>query len=769
MNVKNSANKMAILNVTDSGGSTKKKPSSKTSKPPEKSTSKAPPQLFIIPPNIVSAVKSSFANSPQKAPAASLPNPLQAAPSLSQPLPWQTNNGKSLLEQNPYKNLKLDKPPDFSFTDTQNAFDNILSNSSFYSKDVPAAKNNKKNIINSALSTAVMPKQPNFDNNALVTANPFINHLPNEKKVKSPQLYSFPEMHSSQIMPKTKKAQERNAKLAGENFLYSTEKLLNGAVISPLESIADLVSVPLFSGLSLLASAGGPVQTDLSRGLTSTANYFATDDVSGNYSKNIDKRYPNASRINKPTGDFVQGVGNMLTIMLPSVAAAKAIPFANKLINSSKYLSKVYPYLANVFYAIDSGGKGMEKAAIEGAGTNQAVLAGLTSAAFGSFSQKLSGGMPYMGNGKLSEWLKKATDSPVLKNLIDVVGEGGEGALRAFFEPLSTRFIYNKDQPLATGEELWENFLQDGAMSLLLKFSTGQLDFRTKYDNTVNTKSKAQEYIDEGSKAVESAEAMPDAKIIFGKAYSNSTDQFKKLANAFDRAGNKLYNELADSASNPLFAQQTRADLANAAIEATQTSIFKEQLNSIENALGKDAEPFINGLCEDMLNDIAIDLANGKAISEKIIEGKILSYFTNAVQLVQEYKQGFDLNTQDFSASIKNQLKNVVFNKKSYVEYGYNFDNFGYYVENPNMLVDWSAFSEHGKQRMAQRHMNTEDIDQIVQHGFTLSQNNGNKFVFITKNGVVILDKSGKLITNWGSSDFDNNMIKILKKLIGDE
>ena len=58
-------------------------------------------------------------------------------------------------------------------------------------------------------------------------------------------------------------------------------------------------------------------------------------------------------------------------------------------------------------------------------------------------------------------------------------------------------------------------------------------------------------------------------------------------------------------------------------------------------------------------------------------------------------------------------------------------------------------------------------INSIVKNGKVLSQNGGNKFAYITQEGVAVVSKEGKLITAWGKDNFDDNMIKIVNELYG--
>lgn len=101
-------------------------------------------------------------------------------------------------------------------------------------------------------------------------------------------------------------------------------------------------------------------------------------------------------------------------------------------------------------------------------------------------------------------------------------------------------------------------------------------------------------------------------------------------------------------------------------------------------------------------------------------------------------------------------------------QYGDDFGKMGTYVENPNIKVDWTQYAEHAAERMQQRGMTQEMVNNIVENGKVLSQNNGNKFAYITQEGVAIVSKEGKLITAWSSAEFDSSMLEIISKLFGE-
>ncbi|EEC5792846.1 hypothetical protein G5F85_001784, partial [Listeria monocytogenes] len=101
--------------------------------------------------------------------------------------------------------------------------------------------------------------------------------------------------------------------------------------------------------------------------------------------------------------------------------------------------------------------------------------------------------------------------------------------------------------------------------------------------------------------------------------------------------------------------------------------------------------------------------------------------------------------------------------KNNGVEVGTDFGKIGKLVNHPNIKINWSEHSEHGMSRLKQRGLSKSQVDDFVERGKALSQNGGEKFAFITENGVAIVSKDGKLVTAWGKKDFDEGMEKIIE------
>ena len=101
-------------------------------------------------------------------------------------------------------------------------------------------------------------------------------------------------------------------------------------------------------------------------------------------------------------------------------------------------------------------------------------------------------------------------------------------------------------------------------------------------------------------------------------------------------------------------------------------------------------------------------------------------------------------------------------------QYGDDFGKMGTYVKKPDIKIDWTQITQHAIERLQQRGITQEMVNNFVENGKALSQDNGSRFAFVTKEGVAIVSEAGKLITAWSSEDFDDNMWEIIKKLFGE-
>jgi RHS repeat-associated protein len=98
------------------------------------------------------------------------------------------------------------------------------------------------------------------------------------------------------------------------------------------------------------------------------------------------------------------------------------------------------------------------------------------------------------------------------------------------------------------------------------------------------------------------------------------------------------------------------------------------------------------------------------------------------------------------------------------VALGTQFGKLGKLVSNPNIIADWANTTIHGLQRMAQRGVTQKMVETWMKSGQVLQQA-GDKFMYITKAGAVVVDKAGRVITAYGSKYFDSNMQNVVRKL----
>lgn len=102
------------------------------------------------------------------------------------------------------------------------------------------------------------------------------------------------------------------------------------------------------------------------------------------------------------------------------------------------------------------------------------------------------------------------------------------------------------------------------------------------------------------------------------------------------------------------------------------------------------------------------------------------------------------------------------------VDIGYDFGKSGKYVNHPGTKIDWDKLATHAPNRFTERGMSISMADDIVSNGKALSQSNGAKHMFVTKEGVVVVATDGTPVTGWTSANFDDVMKEIVLKLWGE-
>lgn len=96
--------------------------------------------------------------------------------------------------------------------------------------------------------------------------------------------------------------------------------------------------------------------------------------------------------------------------------------------------------------------------------------------------------------------------------------------------------------------------------------------------------------------------------------------------------------------------------------------------------------------------------------------------------------------------------------------YGKN-GRFGTVIDKPNIQV--TGFSGHAVNQAITRGVKTETIQNTVKNPVAvLSQQGGNRFAYVSQEAVVVVDKSGNIVTVWGKDTFDDVVKQVLKDAV---
>ena len=98
------------------------------------------------------------------------------------------------------------------------------------------------------------------------------------------------------------------------------------------------------------------------------------------------------------------------------------------------------------------------------------------------------------------------------------------------------------------------------------------------------------------------------------------------------------------------------------------------------------------------------------------------------------------------------------------VKIGTKFGNMGKLVKYRKIDINWNIITRHGLQRMSERGMSKSLINNVIKNGEVLQQS-ANKYVYISKKGVVVIESNGKIITAYSSEFFDETVKAYVNKL----
>ena len=319
-------------------------------------------------------------------------------------------------------------------------------------------------------------------------------------------------------------------------------------------------------------------------------------------------------------------------------------------------------------------------------------------------------------------------------------------------------------------------------------FEPGTLDALCKEARKVFAANRTGKQVGEGNSQIQPSSDRNPRYYLEESAETNAGDVNKVHNLQAEKSAPSSADGNSDNVNN-IHTGKLLASLREAgAYEGLSAYLLRQAIPQAEGsslaALVRDRQAFTPGLSRTQaVQDLAAEYVDSRLFTDadairQLAEARpetarqILSWLRSAESPDESLIQAEKLYTQalgdgDASSLMSEQISLTEVNEGT-AKLGDSFGKMGSYVNNPGIKVDWFQYAEHGYERIAKRGMSKEQVNTIVKNGKALSQNGGDKFAFITKEGVVVVSKEGKLITAWADSYFDDAMKNIIKALFGD-
>lgn len=288
-------------------------------------------------------------------------------------------------------------------------------------------------------------------------------------------------VYSAALDLTTGKYESTDAQDFAKSLAYGTEKTLAGAAGAVEDALrfASGYGNKLLSGIT---SLGGLADNPLSDFLAQTAENTLSGSYVDRWRQNIDERY-------QPT-EFQQKLGGLneaAGAMLPSIAASIATGGLSNAAAIGKGASMTAAGaraaqdisrgigLATMFPQV--AGSSTRQAIQEGANVDSALAYGALSGGLETATESLFAGIPGIAGGRVSQAVQniiaKATKSPAVSKVADILGEGVEEVISGYVTPYLQRLTYNEQAELASNDELLENFISGVALSGIMQGGSG--------------------------------------------------------------------------------------------------------------------------------------------------------------------------------------------------------------------------------------------------------------------------------------------------------
>ena len=244
---------------------------------------------------------------------------------------------------------------------------------------------------------------------------------------------------------------------------YSAERY-GAALLGAVEDVTDFAGVSLGRGIKDIFTLGGILPDNPNSQIgEDIANHFLNTSPTKAWEDSIESRY-NPSK----GAENITSFGQNVVRMLPAIGTGTAISNSGEAINAASSALKG-SNIGRAIFGVQAAGSGANEAASEGATTDEAFSYGAASGLLESSIESLSGGIPALGKGVVSEAVQKVVSSPAVSRMLDIAGEGGEEAISTIITPYVKRAIYDSDAKNATADEIAQSALMGMAAAGVLQ------------------------------------------------------------------------------------------------------------------------------------------------------------------------------------------------------------------------------------------------------------------------------------------------------------
>ena len=276
---------------------------------------------------------------------------------------------------------------------------------------------------------------------------------------------------------------------AVRDFGYGAESTV-AAMVGTVEDAIWWLDSQVYLVLEAATSGFGFAPNAVSNWFKEAKESVQSTSYTDQWKQSIDERY-NPSETQRKAMEFQQAAAAMLPVIATGAlgaggAAAGAISSTGAVASTGSVLSTLTPYLSNLpqtFMFASAAGGSTRQAIQQGATSEQAAVYGTLSGALELVTEKLVGGVPFLGEGAadkvVSNVVQRLAKNPVMQACIlklgNMLGEGVEEAITAVADPLLQKLTFNPDADPASVEEVVEAGLMGAAISMFFDVSLGGL------------------------------------------------------------------------------------------------------------------------------------------------------------------------------------------------------------------------------------------------------------------------------------------------------